>query len=127
MGTGMVSVLLNTLPYNGRWLYWISVVIFAVNVFLFVAGCVISLLRYTLYPRTFRAMIAHPVQSRFLGTFPMGLAMIVNMFCHVCVPAWGDWARIFAWVLWIIDAWISVVTALSLPFLLYVWSASVRE
>lgn len=87
MGTGIVSILLNTLPYNAPWLYWISVVIFALNVLLFAAGCVISLLRYTLYPEIFKAMILHPVQSMFLGTFPMGFATIINMFCFVCVPA----------------------------------------
>ncbi|RAH49434.1 TDT family transporter [Aspergillus brunneoviolaceus CBS 621.78] len=118
MGTGIVSVLLNTLPYNGQWLYWISVAIFALNVLLFATGCIITLLRYTLYPEIFFAMIRHPVQSMFIGTFPMGFATIINMFCFVCVPAWGEWSRNFAWGLWIFDAVFSVITAFSLPFLL---------
>ncbi|KAH3184240.1 hypothetical protein KXW84_004204 [Aspergillus fumigatus] len=118
MGTGIVSILLNTLPYNAQWLYWISVVIFAINVLLFITGCIISFLRYTLYPEIFGAMIVHSVQSMFIGTFPMGLTTIINMFCFVCVPAWGEWTRNFAWGLWIFDAILSVVTALSLPFLL---------
>ena len=120
MGTGIVSILLNTLPYNGQWLYWISVVLFAFNVLLFTIGCIITFLRYTLYPEIFFAMIKHPVQSMFIGTFPMGFATIINMFCFVCVPAWGDWTRNFAWGLWIFDAIFSVITALSLPFLLCV-------
>ncbi|KAL4911832.1 voltage-dependent anion channel [Aspergillus aurantiobrunneus] len=118
MGTGILSMLLNTLPYNGRWLYWVSVSIFALNVLLFLIACIISFLRYALYPEIFRAMISHPVQSIFIGTIPMGFATIVNMFCFVCVPAWGDWAPNFAWTIWIVDAVISVVIALSLPFLL---------
>jgi tellurite resistance protein TehA-like permease len=118
MGTGIVSLLLHNLPYNGTWLYWISVVIFALNVLLFITGSIISILRYTLYPEIFLAMIKHPVQSMFIGTFPMGLATIINMFCLVCVPAWGEWARYFAWGLWIFDAVVSVMTALSLPFIL---------
>lgn len=126
MGTGIVAILLNTLPYNAPWLYWISVVIFALNVLLFAVGCLLSLLRYTLYPEIFRLMIAHPVQSMFLGTVPMGFATIVNMFCFVCVPAWGDWTRSVAWGMWIFDAVLSVVTALSLPFLLYALFHSVR-
>lgn len=36
-------------------------------------------------------MIRHPAQSLFLGTFPMGLATIINMIVFVCVPAWGGW------------------------------------
>ncbi|PYI01149.1 putative MFS transporter [Aspergillus sclerotiicarbonarius CBS 121057] len=118
MGTGMVSILLNSLPYNSNWLYWISIVIFALNTLLFLIGLAITLLRYILYPEIFLAMIRHPVQSCFLGTFPMGLATIINMFCAVCVPVWGEWARQFAWALWIFDAVISVLTALSLPFLM---------
>lgn len=118
MGTGIVSILLNNLPYNGVWLYWISVVIFALNVVLFVTGCIISLLRYTLYPEIFKVMILHPDQSMFIGTFPMGLATIINMICFVCVPAWGEWTRWLAWALWIFDAVVSIVSSLSLPFLL---------
>ncbi|KAK1150041.1 Plasma membrane sulfite pump involved in sulfite metabolism [Aspergillus melleus] len=118
MGTGIVSILLNTLPYNGDWLRYISIVLFVFNVVLFAIGIVISVLRYTLYPEIFFLMITHPVQSMFLGTIPMGFATIINMFCYVCVPAWGEWTRNFAWGLWIFDAVLSVVIALSLPFLL---------
>ncbi|KAL4878306.1 voltage-dependent anion channel [Aspergillus karnatakaensis] len=118
MGTGVVSMLLHELPYNGRWLYWLSVVIFALNILLFLIACIISSLRYTLYPEIFKAMISHPTQSMFIATLPMGLATVINMFCFVCVPAWGEWSRTMAWVLWIIDAVIAVVAALSLPFLL---------
>ncbi|KAL2838990.1 voltage-dependent anion channel [Aspergillus pseudoustus] len=118
MGTGIVSILLNTLPYNGVWLYWISVVVFCLNVLLFCAACIISLLRYTLYPEIFHAMIMHPVQSMFIGTFPMGFATIINMFCLVCVPAWGGASHYIAWAMWIADAVVSVIIALSLPFML---------
>lgn len=118
MGTGIVSILLNTLPYNGHWLYWISVVIFAFNVLLFAVFLSLSILRYVVYPEIFPVMVTHPTQSLFLGTFPMGLATIINMFCFVCVPAWGEHASYFAWALWITDAVISVMTCLALPFIM---------
>ena len=92
MGTGIVSILLHNLPYNGAWLYWISVAIFALNVLLFVTFLLISILRYTIYPEIWFVMLRHPAQSLFLGTFPMGLATIVNMIVFVCVPAWGSGA-----------------------------------
>lgn len=120
MGTGIVSILLNTLPYNGRWLYWISVVIFSLNVLLFALFLLLSTLRYFLYPEIFPVMTLHPAQSLFLGTLPMGLATIINMFCFVCVPAWGSWASYFAWGLWIVDSIISVATCLAIPFIMYV-------
>jgi hypothetical protein len=44
------------------------------------------------FPEIWRVMISNPTQSLFLGTFPMGLATIINMIVFVCVPAWGDGA-----------------------------------
>ena len=95
MGTGIVSILLHNLPYNSLWLYWISVTIFALNVLLFTTFLLISTLRYTIYPEIWFVMVRHPTQSLFLGTFPMGLATIVNMIVFVCVPVWGGWAVTF--------------------------------
>lgn len=89
MGTGIVSILLHNLPYNAVWLYWLSVVIFCLNVVLFTIFLCLSIARYTIYPEIWPAMIRHPAQSLFLGTFPMGLATIINMTVFVCVPSWG--------------------------------------
>lgn len=50
----------------------------------------------------------------------MGFATLVNMWIYVCVPAWGPWAAIVAWVLWMIDAVISVLVTLSMSILLYI-------
>lgn len=92
MGTGIVSILLHNMPYfNGVWLYWISVGIFALNVLLFTIFLFLSMLRNIIYPEIWFAMIHHPAQSLFLGTFPMGLATIINMIVYVCIPAWGAW------------------------------------
>lgn len=74
MGTGIVSILLHNLPWNGYWLHIISYIFFALNILLFTIFFTISLLRYTLYPEIWFAMIAHPAQSLFLGCFPMGFA-----------------------------------------------------
>lgn len=67
MGTGIVSILLHNLPYNARFVYWISVIIFSLNVLLFCLFTVISVLRYTLFRGIWSCMIQHPVQSLFLG------------------------------------------------------------
>lgn len=91
MGTGIVSILLHNLPYNGIWLYWISVIMFVLNIIIFSVFLALSVLRYTIYPDIWFAMIRHPAQSLFLGTLPMGLATIINMIVFVCVPLWGAW------------------------------------
>lgn len=118
MGTGIASILLHNLPYNGVWLYWLSVIIFCLNIVLFITFLAISVLRYIMFPGLFMFMIRHPVQSLFLGTLPMGLSTIINMIVFVCVPAWGQPAITLAWTLWWIDVVISVASCFWLPFVI---------
>ncbi|KAJ2977110.1 hypothetical protein NQ176_g4556 [Zarea fungicola] len=116
MGTGIASVLLHNLPYNGAWLYWLSVIVFVLNIALFILFTGITIMRYFLYPGLWTVMMHHPVQPLFLGAFPIALATIVEMIALVCVPAWGPWAATLAWALWWIDAAISIVACYSIPF-----------
>lgn len=67
MGTGIASILLYNLPYNGTWLWWLSVVIFALNVALFLAFLALSIARYTMFRGLWSATLNDPVQSLYLG------------------------------------------------------------
>lgn len=104
MGTGIVAVLLVTLPYRSPWLYYASLVFFALNTLLFSLALLTSILRYTLYPEIWSVMIRDPVNSLFLATIPMGFATLIEMWMFVCVPAWGPWAVEVAWGMWMVDA-----------------------
>jgi tellurite resistance protein TehA-like permease len=87
-------------------------------VFLFVTFLTLSIARYVIWPKIWSSMIRHPAQSLFLGTFPMGLATIINMIVFVCVPNFGgSWWKV-AWAIWWIDAAISAATCLTLPFIM---------
>ncbi|KAL6807883.1 voltage-dependent anion channel domain-containing protein [Trichoderma sp. SZMC 28013] len=116
MGTGIVSILLFNLPWNGYWLHVISYIFFSLNILLFTIFCIISLLRYTLYPEIWMAMISHPAQSLFLGCFPMGFATIINMMIFAC-SQWGPWLIYLAWAFWWIDVLVSMATCISMPFI----------
>ncbi|KAH9877945.1 hypothetical protein J1614_003162 [Plenodomus biglobosus] len=120
MGTGIVAVLLHTLcdvyPNHAEALRLLSIIFFVLNVCVFLAILVVSLLRYTLYPATWTLMLRHPVQSLFLGTVPMGFATIINMFVAICVPAWGGSTPYIAWAMWWVDVVVSVACCLWLPF-----------
>jgi tellurite resistance protein TehA-like permease len=113
----MVAIILHNLPYNGEWLYWISVVLFAFTVTIFSLFTFISALRYLCYPEIWWAMLRHPTEALFLGTFPMGFGIIAELVTFICVPAWGEWATILAWTLWWIEAVLSVAICFYLPFL----------
>ncbi|KAL5120048.1 Plasma membrane sulfite pump involved in sulfite metabolism [Pleosporales sp. CAS-2024a] len=120
MGTGIVSVLLHALadlyPDCHELLKILSMVFFVLNIFLFTVIFIISILRYTLYPATWSLMLRHPVESLFLGTFPMGFATIVNMFVVICVPAYGGRTPYIAWAMWWLDVAVSVACCVGLPF-----------
>ncbi|KAF2228643.1 sulfite transporter Ssu2 [Viridothelium virens] len=118
MGTGIVSILLVSIPFQGSWLYWLSVAFFGLNAILFSAAFLVSFLRYTLYPEIWRVMIADSTNSLFLGTIPMGFATLVESWMSLCCPYWGPWSVTFAWVCWMIDTVAAVAVTVSLPTLL---------
>ncbi|EWC48732.1 hypothetical protein DRE_00037 [Drechslerella stenobrocha 248] len=117
MGTGITSILLYDLPYNARWVQYIAVAIFCLNIALFISFSVISILRYIMFPGLWNFMIQHPVQSLFIGTFPMGLCTIINMIVLVCLP-WGEGMLTLAWALWWIDVAISCACCMYMPFVI---------
>jgi tellurite resistance protein TehA-like permease len=94
MGTGIVSILLHNLPFDNRGLYWISVVLFVINLVLFIVFSIITTARYVIYRGMWTAMIQHPVMPLFLGAIPIGFSTVITMIVLVCVPAWGYWALI---------------------------------
>lgn len=118
MGTGIVSLLLITIPFQADWLYWLSVAFFILNTILFTAAFVISLLRYTLYPAIWHVMIRDPTNSLFLGTVPMGFATLIESWYFLCCPYWGQWSVIVGWAAWMIDAVVAFGVTVSLMFLL---------
>jgi tellurite resistance protein TehA-like permease len=118
MGTGIVSLLFITIPFKADWLYWLSVVFFALNTVLFFSAFTISILRYTLYPEIWLVMIADSTNSLFLGTIPMGFATLVESWIFLCVPYFGPWAVTLAWVCWMIDCVVAIAVTISLSVLL---------
>ncbi|KAI2062769.1 Plasma membrane sulfite pump involved in sulfite metabolism, partial [Ophidiomyces ophidiicola] len=118
MGTGITAILLDRLPYQFPGLRYIALAIFVLNVALFTLFLVISVLRYAIWPDKFKAMLRHPAHSMLPGTFPMGFATIINCTIFMLLPRWGPWVATVAWVLWWIDAAVSVFTCYYVPFVL---------
>jgi tellurite resistance protein TehA-like permease len=106
MGCGMCSILIHNLPYQFNGLVAISTVVFLLNVVLFVIFLLMyghsfalprstliltvecrTIARYVIWPNVWGLLLSHPVQSMYIGTFPMGLSTIMSMVVFVCVPA----------------------------------------
>ncbi|CAG7934087.1 unnamed protein product [Penicillium olsonii] len=122
MGTGIVSVLMTSVPFHTPVLYYLSIVFFVLNVILFTLASITSILRYSLYPEIWSVMIQDPVNSLFLATIPMGFATLIEMWVFICVPLWGEWAKTFAWALWMVDVIAAASVTLSLSFIFHITS-----
>lgn len=137
MGTGITSILLYNMPYQFSGLKNVSQcllstrlqlkltlsplrqignVVFVLNIVLFLFFTGVTLARYILWPSLWRSMLHHPAQSLFLGTCPMGLSTIVNMFAFSVAPAWGGGWVNFTWVLWWINVVIALLVSLGVPY-----------
>jgi len=57
MGTGVVGVLLDTIPFKARWLYHLAIVFFILNTIIFFAALLVSILRYSIWPEIWGVMI----------------------------------------------------------------------
>ena len=119
MGTGIISILLHTTPHSFPGLDYIAIVFYLLNITLFVLFISLTIARYVLYPWVFMRMLQHSTQSLFIGTLPMGLATIINATVLIAVPAYGTWARDFAWTLWWIDVVLSVMSCFGVPALMF--------
>lgn len=77
MGTGITSILLHNLPYNAGWLQRLGIVIFVLNILIFVLLVIGNLVRYVRWKGIMRSVNTHPLAAMFWGCLPMGFATIV--------------------------------------------------
>jgi tellurite resistance protein TehA-like permease len=116
---GIISILIYSAPHPFSGQYYIAVTFYVLNIVLFCIFLLLSIARYVMYPWVGLLMLQHPVQSLFIGTFPMGLATIVNATALIAVPAYGDWAVELTFALWWIDAILSVLSCYGITFLMF--------
>lgn len=89
-----------------------SLAFFFLNLALFVLFSALSLARYILFPGIWNRMLRHPVQSLYLGTFPMGATTLFAVAITVIHDNYGFGGRPFAyaiWALWWLDVAISIL------------------
>lgn len=77
MGTGISAILLHQFPYKARWLEYLGIIIFVLNVVCFVVITLFTFARYIFWSGVFRLVLKHNVASMFWGCMPMGGATII--------------------------------------------------
>ncbi|KAK7472540.1 Plasma membrane sulfite pump involved in sulfite metabolism [Stygiomarasmius scandens] len=101
MGTGSISILFHVFPYgHSEGMQITSLAIMFLNLVLFLLFSVITIARYCLFPNVWRFMIHHPVQSLYIGTFPMGATTILNIAVGVIHEHYGFGGKPFLYFIW---------------------------
>ena len=119
MGTGILALAINQFPADIPGLHTIGLVMWLANIALFAVFTALYAARWILFPAEASRIFGHSVISMFFGAIPMGLATIVNGFVTFGVPLWGPIALSIAEGLWWIDAAMSVVIGVGVPFLMF--------
>ena len=91
----------------------LSFLILNIALFILLTSCGVA--RYTMFRDIWRTMIHHPVQSLYLGCFPMGFATIIMGSVAILYESFGFGGRGFLmslWALW----WLDVALALLVCF-----------
>lgn len=119
MGTGIVFLILLTLPFQLPGQHQIAMGLWILDSVVYSIFTALFLGRLTRFPQTVRPMLDHPVQSMFLGAIPMGLIPIDNGLSVFGVELFGQGALTVAHALWWGDAALSVFIACLVPYRMF--------
>ncbi len=111
-GTGGISNLFVAFPYGTATvpMLAISLVIFFINLSLFILFFVLVAAKYICYPDRWAHLVQNPVVSLYAGTFPMGATTLINIgvsVIHEKYQIGGEAFLYFLWAAW----WVDVVIA----------------
>ncbi|KAI6041606.1 voltage-dependent anion channel [Pisolithus marmoratus] len=113
MGTAAIAVLCLNFPYGTQSpvATYLALAFFCLALALSLLFTAISMARYMLYPEIWYRMIHHPVQSLYLGSFPMGASILLSVAASAVRETFGL-SRPFVytvWVFWWVDVIISAL------------------
>lgn len=124
MGTGGTSALVHAFPYgNGSpAMKAVTLIIFSLNLLLFVLFTGATIARYIMFPDTWLKMIRHPTQGPLMGAFPAGAATLIN----IALVAYREWnfggiGFLYAlWGCWWLDSIVSYLIAFGMLYAMMV-------
>ena len=78
----------------------LSALFFFLNFVLFVVIMITSVVRYIIFPDIWFIMVRHPVQSLYLGCFPMGISTLLNVSVSLLYKEYGFGETTFLYTIW---------------------------
>lgn len=119
MGTGILALALNMLPFAPPWLRGLAAALWMVNIVLFGLFAILYGARWLFFFDTAQRIFRNSIVSMFLGAIPMSLATITNGFIVFGEPRWGPVAVQIANALWWIDAILALSCAWLVPYMMF--------
>lgn len=102
MSTGGVALLLDGTPHKFTGLDTIGVIVFILNIVLFLAFNICIIIRFTLNPTKFYHSLVHPNEGFFVGCWFLSIVTIISGIQVYGVPHCGPWltvaVRILFWL-----------------------------
>jgi tellurite resistance protein TehA-like permease len=106
MDTGIISIIMNILPWQFQGLGIISTIMFVFNLVLFVAFSVLALIRLFTFPKHVKSESLNTLEElSYQGAPAIAYLTLVAQVSLTCSTAWGFRLTILAYVLW----WIGLV------------------
>ncbi len=119
MGTGALALVLNQFPIELPGLHSAARALWLLNIGLFALFGLLYGARWVFYFNEAKRIFHHPVMSMFFGAIPMGLATIVNGFIAFGPDLLGREAIAIAHALWWLDAAMSAVCGVAIPYFMF--------
>jgi len=109
-----------TVPFRFPGLETIGVIFFLLNVVLYLAIWVLILLRFYLYPYTFKTSFTHPTESLFVPAFAVSLGTILINIVEYGFGNVGVWLNEAVVVLFWFDLGLAIVLSVGIYLVLSV-------
>jgi len=123
MATGGIANVLHSMRYRGEWIVGIGLFFFILNIVLFLINCIMISLRFYFRPGSFTDSFTDQVESLFIPSFFVSLAIIMIGICSYGVSMTGGWLlKTMEILFWIYAALCTVVSA---GMYLILWSTLV--
>jgi tellurite resistance protein TehA-like permease len=110
MDTGILSIILSILPYRFGGEGILSTIMFVWNLVLFCAFTLLGIIRLVKYPRRVKSESINTLEEiSYLGAPVIAYLTLVAQVSLTCSTAWGHSMTVFAYVLWWIGLFWSVL------------------
>ncbi|KAI0834286.1 voltage-dependent anion channel-domain-containing protein [Hypoxylon sp. FL0890] len=125
MATGGVANVLHSIwaPYRADWIWYIGLIFFLFNIFLFIMNCILITMRFVMVPGSFMHAFLDQTEALFIPSVVVSTATILINTCEYGIPMTGPWLQRTMEVLFWAYTIVSVIASCGMYLIL--WSTQI--